>query len=113
MKFSIMSVGFMAMSALAAPTPPMVNAKRAGLAKRTYHLDDVATTGFATQNGGTSGGRGGKVIEVSTLAELIEAVKGDEPAIALVTAPIRGTGGLLRVGSNKSVIGKDASVGKS
>ncbi|KAH7117735.1 putative pectate lyase A [Dendryphion nanum] len=72
-------------------------------------LEDVASTGYATQNGGTSGGKGGKTIEVSTLEQLTAAVAGDEAAIVLITGPISGTGN-VKVGSNKSVIGKDSSV---
>lgn len=110
MKFSTVSIGLMAVSALAAPMPSMINVKRAGLANLTSSLEEVATTGFATQNGGTSGGKGGKTVEVATLADLTAAVKGDEAVIVLITAPIQGSGENVKVGSNKSVIGKDSSV---
>jgi pectate lyase len=110
MKFSIMSLGLMAVSALAAPMPSQIAPKRDGLAKRAASLEDVATTGFATQNGGTSGGKGGKTIEVGSLSELEAAVKGEDAAIVLITSPIKGSGENVKVGSNKSVIGKDASV---
>jgi pectate lyase len=110
MKFSIMSLGLMAVSALAAPMPSMVNPNRAGLTKRAASLEDVATTGFATENGGTSGGKGGKTVEVASLAELTAAVKGDTASIVLITAPIKGSGENVKIGSNKSVIGKDSSV---
>ena len=110
MKFSIMSLGLMAVSALAAPMPSQIAPKRDGLTKRAASLEDVATTGFATQNGGTSGGKGGKTIEVSSLSELESAVKGEDAAIVLITAPIKGSGENVKIGSNKSVIGKDSSV---
>lgn len=110
MKFSIMSLGLMAVSALAAPMPSMVSPKRSGLTKRAASLEDVATTGFATQNGGTSGGKGGKTIEVASLDELESAVEGEDAAIILITGPISGSGENIKIGSNKSVIGKDASV---
>jgi pectate lyase len=110
MKFSIMSLGLMAVSALAAPMPSMVSPKRAGLAKRAASLEDVATTGYATQNGGTSGGKGGKTVEVASLDELTAAVKGNDASIVLITGPIKGSGENVKVGSNKSVIGKDSSV---
>ncbi|KAF2031646.1 pectate lyase-like protein [Setomelanomma holmii] len=109
MKVSIMSMGLMAMSALAAPTPSMIHPKRATLAKRAASLEDVATTGYATLNGGATGGKGGKTVEVSTLAALTDAVKGDTAAIVLITGPITGNGENVRIGSNKSVIGKDSS----
>lgn len=110
MRFSIMSLGLMAASALAAPMPSMVSPKRAGLTKRAASLEDVATTGYATMNGGTTGGKGGKTIEVSTLKDLEAAVKGDDAAIVLITGPIKGASESVRIGSNKSVIGKDSSV---
>lgn len=109
MKFSIMSLGLMAVSALAAPMPSQIAPKRAGFAKRAASLEDVATTGFATQNGGTSGGKGGKTVEVASLSELQAAVKGEDAAIVLITAPIKGSGENVKIGSNKSVIGKDSS----
>lgn len=111
MKLFVISVGIMAITALAAPMSSMINVKRAGLAKRTFHVDDVATTGYATQNGGTSGGRGGKTVEVASLSDLTEAVKGGDAAIILITGPIQGMGENIKVGSNKSVIGKGPSVG--
>jgi pectate lyase len=111
MKFSIMSLGLMAVSALAAPMPTMINVKRAGLAKRAASLEDVATTGYATLNGGTTGGKGGATVEVSSLSELTAAVKGDAASIVLITGPIKGSGENVKIGSNKSVIGKDSSVG--
>lgn len=96
-----MSFGLMAASTLASP---MLNVKRAA------SLEDVATLGYATLNGGTSGGKGGKTIEVASLNDLMAAVKGDEAAIVLITGPITGSGESVRIGSNKSVIGKDSSV---
>lgn len=98
-----MSLGLMAVSALAAPMPSV-------LSKRAASLEDVATTGFATQNGGTSGGKGGKTIQVSSVSELTSAVKGDDAAIVVITGPISGSGQNIKIGSNKSVIGKDSSV---
>ncbi|KAH7392788.1 pectate lyase-like protein [Pyrenochaeta sp. MPI-SDFR-AT-0127] len=110
MKFSVMSLGLMAVSALAVPMPSMINVKRAGLANGSASLEDVATVGFATQNGGTSGGKGGKTVEVASLSELTSAVTGDDAAIVLITGPIKGSGENVKIGSNKSVIGKDSSV---
>ncbi|KAH9882771.1 hypothetical protein J1614_000137 [Plenodomus biglobosus] len=111
MKFSIVSLGLMAVSALAAPMASQISPKRAGPAKNTTtSLEEVATVGFATQGGGTSGGKGGKTIEVASLSELSDAVKGDDAAIVLITGPIKGNAEQIRIGSNKSIIGKDSSV---
>ena len=108
MKFStFVSFGLTAMSALAAPTPSMVDVKRS-IEKRAASLEDVATVGYATTNGGTTGGKGGKTVKVSTLAELTAAVKGDDAAIVLITGPIKGSGDNVKVGSNKSIIGQDS-----
>ena len=111
MKPSIIAFGLMAVSALAVPMPSMIHLKRAGLIKRAASLEDAATTGYATLNGGTTGGKGGKTVEVSSLADLTNAVKGDDAAIVLITGPIKGSGENVKIGSNKSVIGKDSAVG--
>ncbi|CAO2648584.1 Nn.00g078510.m01.CDS01 [Neocucurbitaria sp. VM-36] len=104
-----MSLGVLATSTLVAPMPSLL-ANRADLTKRAASLEDVAMTGYATLNGGTTGGKGGKVVEVASLSELTAAGKGDNTAIILVTGPIKGSGENVKLGSNKSVIGKDASV---
>lgn len=109
MKFStIVSLGLTAITALAAPTPSMINVKRT-ITKRAASLEDVATVGYATTNGGTTGGKGGKTVEVSTLSELTAAVKGDDAAIVLITGPIKGSGDNVKVGSNKSIIGQNSN----
>ncbi|EOA88599.1 hypothetical protein ACJQWK_02112 [Exserohilum turcicum] len=110
MRFSLCSLGLMAVSALAAPKPWLNLRGTSGVANGSASLEDVATTGFATTNGGTSGGKGGKKIEVSTLDALKKAVTGNDPAIVLITGPITGSKDNIKIGSNKSVIGKDSSV---
>src|SRR5688572_1984941 len=110
MKFStFVSFGLTAITALAAPTPSMIDIKRS-IEKRAASLQDVATVGYATTNGGTTGGKGGKTIKVSTLKELTAAVKGDSAAIVLITGPIKGSGDNVKVGSNKSVVGQNSKV---
>lgn len=109
MKFStVLSMGLTAITALAAPT---MHTKRAGLVRRAATLEDVATTGYATQNGGTTGGKGGSTIKVASLSELKSAVEGDDAAIVLITGPITGDGETVKVGSNKSVVGIDSTAG--
>ena len=66
--------------------------------------------GYASLNGGTTGGAGGKSVTVSTYADLVAAVKGDTAAIVYVKGKITGTD-KIRVGSNKSVLGLDSSSG--
>lgn len=110
MKLStFISLSFTAMTALAAPTPSPIYQQHA-IEKRAASLEDIASIGYATTNGGTTGGKGGKTVKVSTLKELTAAVKGDDAAIVLITGPIKGSGDNVKVGSNKSVIGQNSKV---
>ncbi|KAF2179026.1 polysaccharide lyase family 1 protein [Zopfia rhizophila CBS 207.26] len=92
--------------ALAAPTPT-TEKKRGVLAKRAS-ITDTPTTGYATQNGGTTGGKGGSTTTVSSFAQFTAAVADDTARVVIVSGPISSTGN-VKIGSNKSVIGKDSS----
>ncbi|KAH6639752.1 putative pectate lyase A [Boeremia exigua] len=72
-------------------------------------LTDVATVGYATLNGGTSGGKGGATVIVSTLAELEGAIAGNDPRIVIVSGTITGAKKIF-VGSNKSIIGRNGKI---
>jgi pectate lyase len=48
-------------------------------------VNDVATVGYATLNGGTTGGSGGTVTRVSTLDALKTAVTGSAKKIVVLT----------------------------
>lgn len=61
--------------------------------------------GWASVEGGTTGGQGGPVIRVSDEATLAKSLKGDEPATVIITGPIA-LKSTVRVGSNKTVIGE-------
>ncbi|KAL5503742.1 hypothetical protein ACEPAH_7813 [Sanghuangporus vaninii] len=74
-----------------------------GVFKRAS-VDEVATLGFATLNGGTTGGSGGPVMTVTTLDELTDAVASDDPKIVIIQGTITGND-VVRVGSNTSVLG--------
>ncbi|KAF2768492.1 pectate lyase [Teratosphaeria nubilosa] len=63
--------------------------------------------GYASLYKGTTGGQGGRVITVSSLDDLKVAVDGDEEAIVYISGPINGSG-IVRVGANKSILGKDS-----
>jgi pectate lyase len=92
---------------LAAPTPTIE--ERNVVVKRAT-VTDGPTAGYATQNGGTTGGNGGATTTVSTFAQFTAAVSGDAAKIIVISGPISSTGN-VKIGSNKSIIGKDSSAG--
>jgi len=64
--------------------------------------------GFATQNGGTTGGAGGPEVTVTNLADFITYATDDSPRIIKVNGELNSgddKGKSVRVGSNKSIIG--------
>ncbi|KXX72953.1 putative pectate lyase B [Madurella mycetomatis] len=93
----------------ATPTPTQPEVGTARIAKRAT-ISDAADLGFATLNGGTTGGAGGTVTTVSTLAQFTAAVSEENsaPAIVVIQGVISGNG-KVRIGSNKSIIGLPAS----
>ncbi|PPQ74922.1 hypothetical protein CVT24_002999 [Panaeolus cyanescens] len=70
--------------------------------------NDTANIGYATLNGGTSGGSGGTVTTVSTLDALTAAVSGTGKKIVIISGTITGNT-VVRVGSNTSVLGKSGA----
>lgn len=110
MKFSsFLPLGLSAV-ALAAPTPSKtIEEKRAVLAKRAS-ITDTPDVGYATENGGTTGGNGGSTTTVSSFAEFTAAVEGDDAAVVIVASSMSEDGENVKIGSNKSIIGKDSSV---
>ena len=60
----------------------------------------------------TTGGAGGQTVNVSSVDQLLKAVKGDEPAVVLIRGTLVGPA-KIRVGSNKSVIGAQGSCTRS
>ncbi|KAG8985180.1 hypothetical protein FRB94_011070 [Tulasnella sp. JGI-2019a] len=61
--------------------------------------------GYATLNGGTTGGAGGTTTTVTTLSALRAAVSGTAKKIVRLTTVIQGDGEVVDVGSNTSVLG--------
>ena len=106
---SFLPLGLAALAA-AAPTPTTNEAKRNTIVKRAS-LSDVPSTGYATQNGGTTGGKGGATTTVSSFAQFTAAVAGNSAKIVVVSGPITSTGN-VKIGGNTSIIGKDSSAGK-
>ncbi|KAK0641352.1 pectin lyase fold/virulence factor [Cercophora newfieldiana] len=95
------------------PTPTwnhQVVVERADAPAQQAAPTDKATIGFATLNGGTTGGSGGTVTTVSTLAQFTAAVgeKNLAPAVVFVEGVINGSA-KVRIGSNKTIIGLPGS----
>ncbi|CAG8980629.1 hypothetical protein HYALB_00012816 [Hymenoscyphus albidus] len=111
MKLLIISLAISLFSQLsfASPTPTeREEAARAKLVKRAT-ITDAANLGYATQNGGTTGGKGGTVTTVSTLAQFSAVADNSKnndatPRIIVVKGTISGAT-QVRIGSNKSIIG--------
>ncbi|MES2573322.1 MAG: hypothetical protein V4572_00125 [Bacteroidota bacterium] len=86
-----------------------------GLSKQAYsQAPNFSLVGFATENGGTTGGAGGTEVTVTTYAELKKYAKiPDEKYIIKIDGTIKGSGswetldynGEVKVGSNKTIIG--------
>lgn len=68
-----------------------------------------AATGYASLNGGTTGGAGGTTTTVSSYPAFTEAVSGDDKKVVYVSGNIKKTADQVKVGSNTSIIGKDAN----
>ncbi|KLU86099.1 hypothetical protein MAPG_05118 [Magnaporthiopsis poae ATCC 64411] len=101
MKFTIAStVALLAYVASAFPTGAAIQ-KRAG-------FDDACDVGFATMNGGTTGGGTAAPITVKSYAELAAAAKKAGPAVILVQGNISGNK-RVTVTSDKTIIGAPGS----
>ncbi|KAJ3055945.1 hypothetical protein HK097_008654 [Rhizophlyctis rosea] len=69
-------------------------------------------TGYATLNGGTTGGAGGSSVTVTSKDAFINAVKGTSPKIVYVSGIIDlGSGVTADIGDNTSVIGVGSNSG--
>jgi pectate lyase len=74
----------------------------AAAAPSTLAVTDLV--GWATQNGGTRGGAGGATTTVTSASALTSAIAGTNAAVVRVSGTIS-CSGMLRVGSNKSIVG--------
>lgn len=101
MKFTYLSSALFGLLTLSAASP---------LVKRASPTEN-ASTGYATLNGGTSGGLGGSTVTVSSLAALQSAVKADTAAIVIISGTITGDA-RVDIGSNTSLLGKDSNAGE-
>jgi len=69
-----------------------------------------AADGFASMNGGTTGGQGGQTVTVSSQSELEAALKGDAAKIVMINGIIK-LSSEVAVGSNSSLIGANGNSG--
>lgn len=79
-----------------------------GVIERRASASESANIGYATLNGGTTGGIGGPSVTVSSLSALQSAVKSDDKKIVYVQGTISGTG-KVEIGSNTSLLGKNGA----
>lgn len=70
--------------------------------------NEAATIGFATLNGGTTGGAGGPSTTVTTLAALKACASTSGPAICIVSGTISG-GDTVRVASDTTIVGANSA----
>ncbi|PLB42553.1 pectate lyase family protein [Aspergillus candidus] len=98
-KLVLALTALLSQQALAVPT--------ATIEKRAS-ADDKAF-GFASLNGGTTGGAGGTTTTVSDYAAFTEAVTNDEPKVVVVSGTIKEAADQVKVGSNTSILGEDDS----
>lgn len=73
--------------------------------------DDVADTGFATLNGGTTGGSGGTEVTATTIEELIEYAAAEGPHVIKVegTIVVEPWGLEVEVSDDKTIVGVGAA----
>ncbi|KAI0314716.1 pectin lyase-like protein [Amylostereum chailletii] len=67
--------------------------------------------GYATLNGGTTGGTGGTTVTVTNLADLRAAVTGATPQIVQINGIIAGDGDTVDVGNHTTVVGIGSNSG--
>ncbi|MEN9353216.1 MAG: hypothetical protein RL318_541 [Fibrobacterota bacterium] len=75
--------------------------------RMAHGAPDFSLVGFATQNGGTTGGKAGTTVTVSTYADLKSYAENATAHVIMVKGTITNgaAGGQIRVKSNKSIIG--------
>ncbi|KAG6836910.1 hypothetical protein H0H93_001276 [Arthromyces matolae] len=81
---------------------------KASVLQKRASVNDVASVGYATLNGGTTGGSGGPVTTVTTLDALTAAVTGTSKKVVIISGVISGDA-VVKVGSNTTVIGASGS----
>ncbi|KAH7345093.1 polysaccharide lyase family 1 protein [Rhizoctonia solani] len=70
---------------------------------------DFKLYGYATLGGGTTGGAGGTITNVTTRDALIAAVKGNSPKTVYVSGNLGSSSTRISIGNNTSIIGTGSS----
>ncbi|KAJ0162297.1 Pectate lyase plyB [Colletotrichum tanaceti] len=108
MKFSNMLslalVGFVS----AAPTPTVDDGSATGVLAKRASITESCDIGYASTNGGTTGGKGGPTTTVSSLAQFTKAAESSGKLNIVVKGSISG-GAKVRVASDKTIVGQKGS----
>lgn len=102
MKFTVAAL----LATVATASPTKLLSTRNEIARR--QAAEPAPYGYATQNGGTTGGAAGDTVTVTDLASLTEAAESEEPLTIIVSGSISGSA-KIRVGSDKTIYGESGS----
>ncbi|KAG8165015.1 hypothetical protein KVR01_005290 [Diaporthe batatas] len=104
MKFTLVA-SLMAAAVSAAPTFNLVQPRAAN---SSGSITEACNIGYATQNGGTTGGGDAKQTTVTSLEELKAAAKAEGPAVIIIDGTITGSD-KVDVTSDKTVVGAAGS----
>lgn len=107
MKFTLVA-SLMAAAVSAAPTFSVVQPRAANSTSVSGSMTEACNIGYATQNGGTTGGADGEQTTVTSLEELKAAAEADGPAVIIIDGTITGSE-QVDVTSDKTVIGAAGS----
>lgn len=100
----IASVAALAGAALASPTPTINEVPSKRELQKRADITEAASLGFASANGGTTGGAGGSTTTVTDLASFSEAAESEEPLVIVIEGSIQGPG-KVRPASDKTIVG--------
>jgi pectate lyase len=106
MKFTLVS-SLMAAAVSAAPFS-IIQPRASNFSSVSGSMTEACNIGYATQNGGTTGGADGKKTTVTSLEELKAAAGAEGPAIIIIDGAITGSD-KIDVTSDKTVIGAAGS----
>ncbi|KAF6808505.1 pectate lyase [Colletotrichum musicola] len=107
MKFTTVLNLALAGFASAAPTPTVDEQSSGVIAKRAA-ITESCNIGYASTNGGTTGGKGGSTTTVSTLAQFTKAAESSGKLNIVVKGNISGNA-KVRVASDKTIVGQKGS----